>query len=196
MTEQASNLELFSHIRVLISLIVGLSLTRLLSGVARIIQHPGGKPVYWVHLSWVAWMFVGAVNFWWWESRLVQLERWEFAYYLFLILYATSYFLPCVLLFPDQMDEYAGYRDYFMSRRAWFFGLFALQFLLDVGDTLLKGQAYLHGLGIEYPVRAIAFVLLCIVAARTTSPRFHAAFVVCALVYELSWIWRRYELIS
>ncbi len=196
MQEHAQDPQLYAHIRVLISLIVGLGLTRLLSGVARIIQHPKGTPVYWVHLGWALWMFVGLINFWWWEFRLLHLHDWKFVYYMFVIVYATMYYLSCVLLFPDQMQDYSGYRDYFMSRRAWFFGLLAVLFALDVGDTLLKGQAYFADLGIEYPLRNAVHIVLCLAAMRSANPRFHAAFVIGALAYQFSWILRTYETIA
>lgn len=188
--------QLFGHVRVLISLVAGMGLTRLLVGVARIIQHPAGKKVYWVHLGWVLWMFLGLINFWWWEFRLSQLHDWKFVYYVFLIVYATTYFLLCALLFPDPMEEYAGYRDYFMSRRSWIFGVLALLFVLDIGDTLIKGTGYFATLGIEYPLRAAIHVALCLVAMRSANPRFHAAFVVLALAYQASWILRQYETFS
>jgi hypothetical protein len=46
-------MELYLHIRVVVSILVGFSLTHLLRGVARIVQHPGREKVYWVHLVWV-----------------------------------------------------------------------------------------------------------------------------------------------
>ena len=196
MQEHVASPELYSHIRVLISLIVGLGITRLLTGVARIIQHPKATPVSWLHLGWVLWMFLTLLNFWWWEFRLGHLLDWKFVYYVYLIVYATTHFLLCVLLFPDQMQEYAGFRDYFLSRRAWFFGLLALLFALDIGDTLLKGRDYFDSLGIEYPLRNAVHILLCLVAMRSANIRFHAALVLLALAYQLSWILRLYETIA
>ena len=196
MPQATSDPQLFLHIRVLISLIVGLGLTRLLIGVARIIQHPGKTPMYWVHLGWVLWMFLALVHFWWWEFRLVHLHQWKFIYYIFIIFYVTLYFLLSTLLFPDNMDEYASYRDYFVSRRKWFFGLLATTFVLDIGDTLLKGREYFDSFGIEYPLRNATHVILCLVAMKTGNLRFQAIFMVLALVYQLSWILRLFETIS
>lgn len=193
MQAQVADPQLFPHIRVLISLIVGLGLTRLLTGIARIIQHPTGKAIYWVHLGWVLWMFVSLVNFWWWEFQLTHVEHWRFEFYVFVMIYATGYFLACVLLFPDQMDDYASYRDYFISRRAWFFGLLVLVYLLDVGDTLIKGRDYFAGFGPEYLVRNVSHIALFLMAMRVANLRFHAALVVAAIVYQMSWIVRIYD---
>jgi hypothetical protein len=44
-------MDTYLHIRVLFSMILGLGMSRLLGGVARIVQHPRQYKVYWVHLS-------------------------------------------------------------------------------------------------------------------------------------------------
>ena len=66
------------------------------------------------------------VHFWWWEFGLFVIEDWTFGKYLFIILYAVTLFLLSALLFPDSMQDYRGYEDFFYARRAWFFGLLAL----------------------------------------------------------------------
>ena len=79
------------------------------------------------------------VHFWWWEFWLGAIATWTFALYAFLLLFAFQLFLLTTLLFPDNIAEYAGYGDYFMDRRAWFFGLFASVQVFDMIDTLIKG---------------------------------------------------------
>ena len=66
-------------------------------------------------------------------------------------------FLLCTLLFPDDLAEYAGWRDYFQSRRSWFFGIMAVLYVIDFVDTLIKGRRYYHHFGIEYPIRNLAY---------------------------------------
>jgi hypothetical protein len=135
------NADLYLHIRVLIAIILGLSITRLVSGVAALIQHPGRSPIWSVHLGWVAWALLNVVTFWWWEFRLSFVQHWTFALYIFVCVYASMYYFLSALLFPQDLDEYQGYQDYFLSRRRWFFGFVALTEALDVVDTLIKGVA-------------------------------------------------------
>ena len=45
-------MDIYMHARVLFTIILGLGVSRLLSGVARIVQHPKEYKVYWVHLLW------------------------------------------------------------------------------------------------------------------------------------------------
>ena len=70
------------------------------------------------------------------------------------------YYFLSALLFPQDLEEYKGYQDYFLSRRRWFFGFAALTEALDVVDTLIKGEAHLQSLGLEYLVAAGVFILL------------------------------------
>lgn len=187
--------DIFPHIRIVLGMVIGLGVTRLLSGVARIVQHPRQYGLYPVHLAWVASVLLMLVHFWWWQFGLYRIEAWTFGVYLFLIGYAVILFLLCTFLFPDSMQDYLGYKDYFLSKRAWFFGLLASTYLLDVIDTLLKGQEHLAQFGNEYLVRTPLFVILCGVAAFTENRGFHLAFVTLTLVYQVSWIWRLFDTI-
>jgi hypothetical protein len=186
----------FLHVRIVLSMVVSLSIARLLSGLAVFVQHPGRQKAYWVHLLWAASTLLLLVHFWWWEFRLAHLAVWRFEVYAFVLFYAGLNYLLCAVLFPNDLDEYDGWRDYFLSRRRWFFALLALSFVVDLGDTWIKGSALLPKLGLEYPVRAGAYVLLCGAAAIIRSPVFHGVFAVGNLLYQVSFIGRLYDVIQ
>lgn len=188
--------DLFVHVRIVIGMVLGLSITRLLSGFARIVQHPGRERVYWVHLGWALSILLFVINFWWWEFRLSGLGRLDFELFVFVLFYASLFYFLCALLFPDDMRDYAGFEDYFMSRRRWFFGILALIYLVDMADTLLKGRAHFASFGLEYPLQTAVHVGLCLVAMAVASRAFHAGFVTASLVYEISWILRRFDTLS
>jgi hypothetical protein len=187
---------LFTHIRIVLSMVVSLGIARLLTGVARFVQHPGRRKLYWVHLLWASSMLLTVMQFWWWEFSLARLVVWRFEVYFFIVGYAALYYLLCAILFPDELSDYTGYRDYFLSRRRWFFGLLAVAFIADVVDTLLKGSAYREQMGTEYLWRIAAYVVLCGVAAVVRNERFHAVFAGANLVYQVSWILRLYDVLE
>lgn len=184
--------QLFTHIRVIIGVVLGLGLTHVLRHLAHIVEHPRLARTWWVHLIWAFSTFLYLVHFWWWEFHLNTISHWNFTAYLFVILYAVLLYLLCALLFPEDLSGYDGFRDYFLSRRQWFFGVLAIAYLLDFVDTWMKGTAHLHALGAEYIVRGVVFVVLCLVAMRTRNERFHGAFAVLGLIYQLSFILRLY----
>ena len=185
--------EIFLHVRVVIGIVLGLAVTRCLNGVAHFVQHPGRYKLYPVHLGWVAWVMLMLVHFWWWQFWLRGIEQWTFALYMFLMTYATLLFLLCALLFPDNIAEYSGYEEFFLSRRRWFFGILGTTFVFDLIDTLLKGRQHFESFGVEYFVRTPACLILCVVAMITTNRRFHALFVTGSLFYEVSWILRQFR---
>lgn len=98
----------FIHVRILIGIVLGLSITSLLTGLARLIQHPKRDKLYWVHLGWVFSILLGLIHFWWWQFELRNVANWNFELYFFVTFYATLYYLLCALLFPAKIDDYDG----------------------------------------------------------------------------------------
>lgn len=193
MIDNPLSIKLFEHCRLIVGMVISLAVARLLNGLARFVQHPKKVKVYSVHLCWVFAILLFLIHFWWWEFKLINIERWTFEAYVLIISYAIVFFLLCSLLFPDQIDEYTGYEEYFNSRRKWFFGIFASTFIIDLLDTSLKGAAYFQSLGIEYPIRNAVYVGLCVAAMLISNKKFHLGFVVASLIYQISFIVRLYD---
>ena len=171
----------YEYVAVLTSIIIGLSITHLLYGLATIVQHPDREPIYWIHLVWVVYMFFTVVWWWWWQIALSSMTVWTLGLYIYITCFSVILYFICALLFPSDMGDYDGYRDYFLSRRRWFFGLLATAYIVDVGDTLLKGVDYFAGLGLSYPIIMCVIIIGCAVAAFTRDERFQGSFAVVAL---------------
>jgi hypothetical protein len=193
MDQPLTNPDVYLHIRVIIGIVLGLSVSRLLNGLSRFAQHPLHNKVFATHLVWVAFAFLCVVHFWWFEFHLASARVWTFELYIFVIGYASLYFVLCAILFPDTMAEYSGYADYFMSRRRWFFGLIAAIFLVDLVDTAIKGSAHFHAYGIIYPIRNVTFAVMAIVAMFVSDRRFHLALAISALAFQSFWILRAFS---
>ena len=189
-------MEMFEYIVVITSIIIGLAVTDLLKGVAQLIQHPGRRPVYWVHLLWVAYMFLTAVFWWWFEYRYREIETWSFPLYFFVLVYALVIYLACALLFPRDFADYRGYRDYYYSRRRWFCGLLAAYFLIDIADTAFKGAAHFASLGMQYLVAMVTLSALSVIGAITGNERYHATFALLAFTYQVYWVLRMFQTID
>ena len=181
-------MDLYSHVRVLFSIILGLGVSHILRGIARIVQHPKAYRVYWVHLVWALFLFLYLIHFWWWEFRLRQVGQWTFPLYFFIAIYATLMYLLCTLLFPEQMSDYRDFQDYFYSRKEWIFSFLALLFSLDVADTLIKGLPYFQTLGPVYCFRTLSLLVLSLLAIKIDNRKFQAAFAIFAVVCEVCFI--------
>lgn len=189
-------MDIFEYVAVLVSIIIGLGMAHLLRGLVRMIQHPGRHPAYWVHLGWVVYMFFSLIFWWWWEFRLGELDSWTFDIYLFVIFYAFLLFVASALLFPDDMDGYESYKEYFYDRRRWFFGLLAFNGIVDLFDTLLKGVDYFQSLGLEYLVMNPTLSLVQLVGAFTRNERYHQVLVIVCIVYQVSWAVRMFATVA
>lgn len=185
--------ELFTHVRAVIGVILGLSIGRLLQGVAGIIEHPKAQKLWWVHLGWALWAIIFVICFWWWEFHLSQIRDWTIGKYFFLFSYAGLYFLVCSILFPSSLEGYSGYQDYLISRRGWFFGFIAAIAIFDLGDGLLKGGSYVTSLGPRYAVHIGFLLALAIAGAFARRPAAHAVILALALVELLSWSFHAYD---
>jgi len=186
----------FTHVRVVIGVVTGLSVTRLLAGLSRFVQHPGRDKIYPAHFIWVVFMLLFVTHFWWFQFGLSKIELWEYPEYVFIISYAALIFFISSLLFPETMGEYSGYKDYFHSRARWFYGLLAAMFLVDLADSLVKGLDHFYALGPFYPYRQCALAGLALIGAFVKSPFYHIGFGVFAIVAQIWWISVRFVLLN
>ncbi|MEN5315934.1 hypothetical protein ABE509_00045 [[Pseudomonas] hibiscicola] len=178
---------LFLHIRVVMGIILGLSITTVLKGLAQIIEHPQRRGCSALHLGWVAWTLISLVTFWWWEFRLIEVHRWTFETYLFVIVYCATWFLLCALLFPDDLREYGSYGNYLMQRRRWIFSVVAALTLLDLVDTAIKGSSRWKLLGTAYPLHAALMLAVAVLGWRLRSQRTQLRLVLATLAYQIGY---------
>lgn len=178
---------LFLHIRVVMGIILGLSITTVLKGLAQIIEHPQRRGCSALHLGWVAWTLISLVTFWWWEFRLIEVHRWTFETYLFVIVYCATWFLLCTLLFPDDLREYGSYGNYLMQRRRWIFSVIAALTLLDLIDTGIKGSSRWKLLGTAYPLHAVLMLAVAVLGGWLRSRRAQLRLVLATLAYQIGY---------
>ncbi|MES0882927.1 hypothetical protein [Roseibium sp. SCP14] len=175
----------FTHIRIIVGMVIGLGVARLLNGLARFVQHPGRERIYYVHIGWSLFMLLSVVHFWWFEFSLGKIEVWTFQNYLFVIAFAALYFFIAAVLYPDQMDEYSSYQAYFQDRKSWIYGLLAMMFVFDLVDSQLKGHEHMVELGMLYLVRQVTLIVLTLAAARVEKPVYHSVLVTFALATQI-----------
>jgi hypothetical protein len=189
-------MQMFEYVIVLISIVIGLALTHLMQGIAALIQHPRRARVWWVHLVWVAYMFLSIVFWWWWEFQLQRIETWTFSIYLFVVFYAFYLYLICAILFPGDLEGYDGYKAYFLARRRWFFGLLIGWSVIDTLDTWIKGPEYFASLGFTAMAFNVALVLCSVIGIIVRREGVHAIIAVGQLAYVASGVLRLFNVVS
>jgi hypothetical protein len=164
----------FEYLAVLVSVIVGLGVVHLLSGIASLLGNRRRLTPYWVHLLWTWNVFHYLVYYWWFVWRWSAVSEWQLVLYLFVLIYAVFLYLLCAVLFPPG-EEASDFREIFFRNRRPFFGLWILIVLVDVLDTRIKQQYGLSGFGPLLVVVWVTLVLGSTIAARSTSHRVQAA---------------------
>jgi hypothetical protein len=86
------------------SIILALGITRLLTGLERLVQARRQVRIYWVHLLWTLNVFLFLVLNWWILFRWHTQQAWSFFLFLFVLLSPTVAFLFTVLLIPERFE--------------------------------------------------------------------------------------------
>ena len=102
-------------------------------------------------------------------------------------MYGVIVYFLCALLSPDDLSHYEGYKEYFFSRRNWFFGTMAVMFVADLFDDYI-----FHSVRAIHQFRVGLFILLSLLAIKLRNERFHAAFALFALLSEILFYLRQF----
>ena len=190
----------FEYVMVLVSIVLGLGITHLLVGVGSLIYRVSGQGkavrLYGGHLLWVAFVFLYLIGFWWWEFSWAGAENWGLLLYFFLVLYATSLFLLCEVLFPRQSDDVDDFETYFMATRKWFYGLFLLATAVDVTESYLKGPEYMERLGGLYWTLIATLVIVAAIGIAKTGRLLHIGLALIALLMQMTQLLATYPLLG
>ena len=131
----------FEYLTVFVSVVIGLAVVHLLSGVSLILDAREDERLDWVHGTWTANVFVTTVVVWWFNFSLVGVVEWTLPYFVNLVAYAVVLYLMAALLYPVRGAEVIDFRAHFERNRPRFF-LVCLAFqAVDFFDVVLERRA-------------------------------------------------------
>jgi hypothetical protein len=133
----------FEYVTVLISIILGLGITQIVTGIADIIHQWNRMKIYWPHALWIVLVFVMHIHEWWYLYDLKRHEQWHLVSFLFLILYPILLFVLARILFPfGAMDTAVDFKTfYFENYRKFFLLVSMLVVLATLQDIVLEGYS-------------------------------------------------------
>jgi hypothetical protein len=147
----------FDYVTVLISIILGLGITQIITGVADIIHQWERVKLYWPHLLWIVFVFFLHVEEWWIIYDLRAVQVWRLPMFLFVILYPINLFILARILFPFAAG--AAKTDfkvfYFDNYKKFFIGIMVLSVL-----AILENLFVSHLKLTEQVNQVILFVVL------------------------------------
>ena len=175
-------MDAFAHLSVLISIVLGLGITHLLTGFARIVQMRGRVKVYWPTIVWGLVLLVIHVQTWWSMFWLRNIETWTFVAFSLTLMQPILLFFLSALVMPDfDHEEALDLRANYFSQVRWFFGIIVALLIVSllrtyamVGRLPAPPDLAFHG----------AFLVGSVLAALITNERFHrfAALVAAAAI--------------
>jgi hypothetical protein len=160
----------FEYLSVLVSIIVGLALAQLLTGIARQIQLRRRVPADATTLCWTALLFLINTQMWWAAFERRESADWNFfSFLLYLLMPIIGFLLSYLLVPPLEEGETVDPAANFASNRPWFFGLLALLPCVSMLEEFLRMGALSHGSDTAF--RSV-FAAMALVASRVRSARF------------------------
>ena len=120
-----------------ISVILGLAITRLISGIGISIRLIKSKKYFWLHGLWIINMLILIPAYWWGIYSWSSLGDWNLFHFLLLVIYTTNLYLITDFLVPEKFDSELNVKEYFMDNRKMFFGLLFLSLIIDIVETYL-----------------------------------------------------------
>jgi len=176
----------FSYLSVFISLILGLGVTHLLTGVAALIRSRSNVKLWWPTPLWMATTFLIQVQTWWAMFTLRTIERWSFAAFLIVLLQPVAIFMMAALIVPRTVSGRAVdlKGDYFRESR-WFFSAL----LLALSASLAKNLILTGSLPEPRNLGAhIVFIGIASAAIASRSARIHLILAIAGLALLTGYI--------
>lgn len=132
----------FEYVSVLISIILGLGITLVLTGIADLIKRWGSVTLFWPYLIWIALVFILHVHEWWIMYDLRTTASWQLVTFLFVILYPILLFILANLLFPAKWPKRKiSLKDFYFCTYPKFFACaIALVTVAIVSDVIIAGR--------------------------------------------------------
>ena len=105
----------FEYVIVLISIILGLGITTILTGVAELIKHTRPVTLYVPYIVWILLIFVLHIQDWWVSYRLMEEKVWTLPLFLLIILYPINLYILAHLLFPAGLSNAFNSKEFFLE---------------------------------------------------------------------------------
>jgi hypothetical protein len=165
----------FEYITVLISIILGLGITQIISGIADLIHNSERVRLYLPHLLLVLLVFFLHVQEWWAIYDLKSHQAWRLPVFLFVSLYPINLFILARILFPTGItDSVIDLKKfYFDNYRKFYFFILLLAAVSAVENVLIHNYP-ISSQGLQLFLFSASFI---IVVGRYRQEWIHAALV-------------------
>lgn len=176
----------FGYLSVIISVILGLSITQLLQGIGQVINARDRVRMYWPALGWAVLLLLIDAQAWWAMFGYRYRHNWTFVQFTIVLLEAIMLYLLAAIVLPNIPNEgEIDLRSNYFRHAGWFFGSLVVLLL----DSLLKTVVISGGLPGKPDLGFHLFwITIALIAAFVRNDRFHKAFVCLSFVIFIAYI--------
>jgi hypothetical protein len=177
-----NSVNVFSYLMVLISIVLGLGIAHLLSGVARSVAQRSTTAFYWPTFVWIAVLLILTVQVWWDNFSLSNHTDWTLASFTATLLIPATLYFMAFLILPESSDM----RTTYFENRVWFFSLLiAVPILGSLQQFLVEGHVHRD---LDTAMKGIGLVLAAC-ATYFRSENQQKFFAVIGIVFVISSVW-------
>lgn len=178
-TSPSVRVDEFSYLTVLLSIVLGLGLTRLLTGLGHQIEMRGQVRSYWPALVWALVLVLVHVQTWWTMFGLRGHAGWTFLAFLVVLLQPVVLFLLAVLVLPTLTPGVpVDLRAHYFAQSRWFFALFGVLLAVSLAKDLVLSGSLPDVANVGFH---LAFLALAAAAGATRREGVHRAVAVTSV---------------
>jgi len=187
----------FEYVVVLFSIILGMGVTQIVSGMASIIHRWEKVKIYWPHLILVLLVFVIHIQEWWEAYDMRNYAFWRLSTFLFIILYPVNLYILARILFPInwRSKEIDLKKFYFQNYRRIYLFTITLDLLAVIDNVFISGYKISDQI-----VQIVVLLILTFIIVRGHSNEWlHkaiAAILLIILIVTLALTWNRFLIAS
>ena len=150
-------MNLFEFLMIILSLIVGLGIAEILSGIARALKVNSSQKFPWIHGLATLAAFFGLLQTFWESWGLRTVEVWSFPAMLLMLGSPICLYLMAYILFPEH-DEHSGLDDYYFRQARLIWPLAGLTVIIG---TLFRPLAFGYPLWVTDNASGLPILVVC-----------------------------------
>ena len=157
----------FDYLAVVTSIVLGLGITQLMTGVGQLLVIHNRVQSPWIPLAWVLILLLAQLEFWWWHFGLASRQEWRFFSFLLLLASPVLMYLLSVLIFPKVdgpgPECTVNWFDHHAANRHWFFALAIAVLAVNTLEAMSRGDKFFNIIRLSHSIWAGLFVVAMLV---------------------------------
>jgi hypothetical protein len=163
--------DVFDYVAVMLSVVLGMAMTRLLGGIGDYVPIRRRVRAYWIHGCWIVMLLLLTLHMWWvlWELR--GLPVWTSREFAWVVLGPGALVVAAYLAVPDLRTESLDLERYYYDTSPTFFSVLAFITLWGMATEPLLG---LRSAFAAFRILQLVVVVLLVTCAVSKDRRVHA----------------------